>query len=38
VLVVTHADDVARRTACRIRLHDGRVVLDPDRAWRAQEI
>ncbi len=37
VIVVTHADDVARRTARRIRLHDGRVVLDPDAAWRAQE-
>ena len=37
VIVVTHADDVARRTARRIRLHDGRVVLDPDAAWRAHE-
>jgi hypothetical protein len=36
VIVVTHAEDVARRTARRIRLRDGRVVLDPDAAWRAE--
>ncbi|MCU1460111.1 MAG: peptide transporter ATP-binding protein [Acidimicrobiales bacterium] len=36
VIVVTHAEDVARRTARRIRLRDGRVVPDPDAAWRAE--
>jgi putative ABC transport system ATP-binding protein len=35
VIVVTHSDDVARKTARRIGLRDGRVVPDPDAAWRA---
>ncbi|HYX12434.1 MAG TPA: ATP-binding cassette domain-containing protein [Candidatus Acidoferrum sp.] len=36
VIVVTHAEDVARRAARRIRLRDGQVVLDPDAAWRPE--
>ena len=35
VIVVTHADDVARKTARRIGLRDGKVVPDADAAWRA---
>jgi putative ABC transport system ATP-binding protein len=37
VIVVTHADDVARKAARRIRLRDGKVVPDPDAVWRPQD-